>query len=867
MDFQDIAAELERRFARPLREYAQRRLIFWQDPDGEFRDEIAGLQLADAKVLVLTGHNAFLAKKTLSHDDLVHNYLVYVPFTYEKLEDDWLLNLELASESFRADLVSIWMQELGVPDEQAYRDIFKKYRKFFNAQERRKRFAALREEPCTPANVMLAMMGVLTHSETAGPADILRAVLEGGLDLETNEAYQRLASYDLEGIFWSMVRQAMGYEEPEPSLSRLLLYLFVTAASRVLPERAFRELQELTGEGHAAVCFDFISEWMHGARRAAFRPVVRQVEQSLNLVHRLGALSIEELGALDLFPCVDAVILSKLLQDAEDRLLQPETIAAVIERRRAAFWYEDFAILYDALAEYGKMLSFAAQHAAGFHLTQAREVWDAYTQDYYRMDSCYRRFHTAFEKILPMELPAGLDDAYKQLAVLVENQYANGFLAELGENWTKNCAEELGRYGKIREVPEQAAFYSQRIAPAGSRLFVIISDAMRYEVAAELAGELCREMPSEVQLTSCQALLPSITKFGMAALLPHQELSIRVRDGGVSVLADGQSTEAPNRDAVLKAANPKSVALRAADLLNRKREERAALVRGMEVVYLYHDTIDAASHVDDHKVFPACREAIDELKNLVRIIVNEFTGTNILLTADHGFLYTAEPLEEDSKAGSGLERAQILELARRYVLTTPDAEAPHLLPVKFLKGEAPARLFAPREQIRLKVRGSGMNFVHGGISLQEMVVPVIEFRHVRSDSAAYRKHSEQYAMRPVRVQLLSSGHKVSNMRFALNFYQVEPVGNGCVPAEYEVYFTDSGDHEVSDVQKIIADKVNQENPERAFRCVFNLKAGEYDRNAEYFLIIRNTVTGEIVQKVTFSIDTAYEKDEFDFTQN
>ena len=110
------------------------------------------------------------------------------------------------------------------------------------------------------------------------------------------------------------------------------------------------------------------------------------------------------------------------------------------------------------------------------------------------------------------------------------------------------------------------------------------------------------------------------------------------------------------------------------------------------------DDINAASHTDDKKVFPACEEAIAELKNLVRIIVNEFTGTSILLTADHGFLYTMKPLTEDSKAGSGLQKDQVIEQARRYVITTPDAESDHLLPVNFMKGAAPYKAFAPREQ-------------------------------------------------------------------------------------------------------------------------------------------------------------------------
>lgn len=49
--------------------------------------------------------------------------------------------------------------------------------------------------------------------------------------------------------------------------------------------------------------------------------------------------------------------------------------------------------------------------------------------------------------------------------------------------------------------------------------------------------------------------------------------------------------------------------------------------------------------ISDTAVFVACDKAISELKNLVRMIVNEFGGTNILITADHGFLYTYSPLK------------------------------------------------------------------------------------------------------------------------------------------------------------------------------------------------------------------------------
>ena len=136
----------------------------------------------------------------------------------------------------------------------------------------------------------------------------------------------------------------------------------------------------------------------------------------------------------------------------------------------------------------------------------------------------------------------------------------------------------------------------------------------------------------------------------MAALLPHKQLSIKERSNGdLQILADGMSTDAGNRDKVLKAANRNSVALKYKEIAPMKRAQRSVLVKGMDVVYIYHDKIDEASHTSDSMVFPACDDAIEEIKNIVRIICNEFGGTRVYITADHGFLYTYSPLSEDAK--------------------------------------------------------------------------------------------------------------------------------------------------------------------------------------------------------------------------
>jgi hypothetical protein len=51
---------------------------------------------------------------------------------------------------------------------------------------------------------------------------------------------------------------------------------------------------------------------------------------------------------------------------------------------------------------------------------------------------------------------------------------------------------------------------------------VIISDALRYEVAAELCDTITRTTKGTAKLDAVQAVFPSITKFGMAALIPGE---------------------------------------------------------------------------------------------------------------------------------------------------------------------------------------------------------------------------------------------------------------------------------------------------------------------------------------------------------
>lgn len=863
MDIEKVIQELNGRFALPLPEYYHRRIIFWYDEDREFEDKLDGIQLENVKIVALTGSNTFMVKKLLSHDDLTSNYLVYNPLSFDRPDDDWLIDIKLYSEEFRADLISIWMDEMGLVSSFAMRKQVKHYRKFFNAKDRRAKIAAQAKTPSNPAQLHLAVMAAICGLKDAQPNQIIQSIFHAGFDKDSNLLYQEFVNYGANDAFWAMARQGTGYCEEEGDIGQLAIHLLLTASTRTLFREHLAGLDKFLSLPHQAYCYDFVSDWLRSDNNRQLYEIAHYVEEEARLPQRFEQLPLEDLIDTECFPCINEVILTKLMTEISNQIIHVDLITKAVEKRRTCVWYEDFANFYDGILQIAKMQKFFKEHSAGFHLAQACEIWKNYTEDYYQMDRYYRQFHLCFQRSLETSNIV-LDDLFKHVADQVEGLYSHWFLGELGNNWSDVCADELAEYGKIMEIPQQEDFYCSRVKNADSRVFVIISDAMRYEVAATLAEELQRENQGQVKLQNMQGIFPSITKFGMAALLPHSKLSVEVKNELLSVLADGQSTASTNRDKVLKAANPASVALQYKNIIGMKRAERSALVKGMEVVYIYHDTIDEASHTSDTAVFSACEKAISELKNMVRIIVNEFGGANILITADHGFLYTYSPLAENSKADKTSFNSMDVEYGRRYAIMQKGASPDYLMPVKFLDGETGFDGFTPRGSIRIKMNGGGLNFVHGGISLQEIVVPVIDYHHLRNDSMEYKRNRQKYDTKPVTVSLLSASRKISNMIFNLNFYQKDAVGANREAAAYQVYFVDAGGKQISDVQKIIADKTNENGTERTFRCTFNLKPLKYSNTAAYYLVIADEQGLQLPQREEFQIDIAFAVDELDF---
>ncbi len=859
MDANRITQDLQERFAAPLRDFYKRRIIFWHDEDREFEPMLDELDIPGVTIIRLTGTNNFAVKKLLLHDDLTGNYLVYDPFSYAQPQDDWMRDIEHFSEEYRADYYSILMSEMNIDPKPAMRKTVKLYADFFKNKQRTEKLKKIGRVYETPLQLHIDVMAVLAGLSGGAAQDVIIAVLEGGLDEETNSVLNAIRQFGNIEAFWQLVHKYTGFmHSDEKPLGFLASHILLTALSQTMNPSVLKGLERFISESNKAYCYSIVHEWRNREDNSELFQLCRTVEEELKLPARFEKQEIETLLTGDIFPAIQETILKRFFTEVADRVVKVDLMLKTADNRRTSGWSERYAYYYDCLYFIAKMQAFYQENAGGFHIVEPKNIWKLYAGKAYEMDSLYRHFHLAFGRSLGDSNPL-LEDSLKHAAGYVEGLYQNWFLKGLSDCWTNAVADNLTKIGYVSEIAKQRDFFRRYVKPAasGSRVFVIISDALRYEVAMELCENITRTTRGSAKVEAMQSVFPSITKFGMAALLPGRELSV---NDGMEVLVDGMQTRSvAEREKALCHTGKNGIAVQYRDVLNMKRAERRELVSGKSVVYIYHNTIDAVGDkaATEQKVFEVCDETIQELSNLLRIVVNDMQGTDVFITADHGFLYTYRPLAESDKLSKSAFSGRMYEAGRRYVIATPDTAADYLLPVQMDGEIAGTKVlgFTPRDTTRIKVTGGGGNYVHGGVSLQEMLVPVIVYKNLRSTSKKYVE------VMNAELKLLSESRKVSNLLFSLDFFQRQPIGEKVQPCAYAIYMTDDEGKVISDRQSVIADRASANASERVFRVRLNLKAGAYDKKKIYRLVIANDT--DVPQEVEFHIDIAF-ADDFGF---
>ena len=314
---------------------------------------------------------------------------------------------------------------------------------------------------------------------------------------------------------------------------------------------------------------------------------------------------------------------------------------------------------------------------------------------------------------------------------------------------------------------------------------------------------------------------------------------------------------------------PHARALRAEDYLDKPSADRKQLLKEAGLVYLYHNTIDAAGEkaATESSVFDACDDAVRDLCSLAKRVCMDAPGARVAITADHGFLYTRHQLDECERIGKAdLPDNELVGGKRHIVCKTEDASA-------FL-ADASSELFinmgmsdvdggayvgfTPRQSVRIKRPGGTCRYVHGGVSLQELCVPLVTFWRVGAKS----KDFEDISRATLRV--LSPERRITNSLFTVSLLQERPAVGKVLPCEYELSITDSSGNEVSNVVKVHADKTSENPQERVVKQRFSLKAASFSSKEEYYLVARDRESGQIAWREPYRIEIAFAAMDFGF---
>ena len=798
--------------------FDKQRIVFWYDNQLEFRADFEALVLEGVEKIELV-NNEFGVKYRILREQPEQKFLLYREGGEPPHLENWLLDVQLASgNSFRTDQVALWLAELALgPD--CY-PLLEAHVAFFESARRREDLLKLMQQGDSDNILRLKMLAVCADTEPR--LDVILEELLAELASTGVARIKLIESSGLSSFLWEQMKRAYGYVSEQPGLHDFVIELFKACfLMGTDPEHKAR----LSAESLV-----FLKRWKDSrSHESSFELLSGQCAEVLQIGDRLHGLDYRKLMELDYFKLIDRKILSELVRAVVARTVTALEVEQWVRQRRQSHWFTHFEDVYLAVDHAAQFLQLL--DAAKLEMSSLSDGVEKYAQSWYRLDQLYRKFvyHTR---------ESGQASLLEELNTQVENLYTNNFLVRLNDRWQQHV--DAAQRWEAAPVMLQRNFFGRYVKPfieRKTKVCVVISDAFRFEVGEELQSLIRREDRFEAELEPALSMLPSYTQLGMAALLPNQVLQLAENDSGDAVV-NGQSAQgAINRGKILAAAVSNSAVVLAKDLLAMNQADSRALIRDNDVVYVYHDLIDKTGDTRDtqERVFAAAEETLSELVRLVKKLTNA-NASNLLITADHGFIYQNRPLEESDFLSNEPDGDEVLYRDRRFVLG------------RGLRSQAGFKTFSPDQlglegtlevQIpksinRLRLKGSGSRFVHGGATLQEVVIPVVRINKKRQSDVGR-----------VEVEFIGGGGKtITTGQLAVVLYQTDAVTEKKQPRRLRAGLYTLEGELISDAHELTFDFASENPRERdlSVRFILSRKADEVN-NQQVELRLEEQVDG------------------------
>lgn len=706
------------------------KVLFHFDKNQEFENEINELELNDILV-VKFAHNFFNLKVKLYGDWLDHKVFLYFPFESPHITgrflDFPLMNLLEANKELVLDDEEIFLEEFGLARYQ--KNIVKKYikeLKYNKVQEvcRPILNQEALDEPALQQGLISAFLGFAKYTNWSLliAKSLLLALPEK--DAELKRFVKKLNENGLMETFTKKLFALFG-EKSQSSLQmdflkHLLLKIrynqitfFISEPLKEDPyaHLKIREKQILT------VVNQLVQEALaHPQVNGKFQEALDWAGQMIK-----GDKIIQLYGHETEYGYLTEEMTWQILL-AQLEIIDYNPVAAIKKIERILSLSE----ITEGVKSVARLLVQSANMIAEINqistytMNTPGEYIHEYVSRWSKIDYFYRKAVLAYREVAKVDENFDLDGLF----ALTNKRYDN-HLEKLNREWLK-CFSEFGFDYKRLKAPKQFDFYKNYIEPNEVKSVVIISDALRYEAAEELLGLMHTDDKNVAELEYQLASIPSKTSVGMSQLLPAGERSFN--DGKITI--NGFSTDGiENRQAILRQVENQALAVQYSQV-ERMTIKEAREVFKAPLVYVYHDVIDATGDKksSERRTFKAVEEALQELAKFANKVHHTFNVTKVFITSDHGFIYNEQEIEEkDKEAGSGKEA---IASHNRYELHREpvDPKLGYCIPLGKTAAFKDAKSYfvlIPASTNRYKKQGVGHQFVHGGGSLQELIVPVI----------------------------------------------------------------------------------------------------------------------------------------------
>lgn len=816
------------------KDFDERKIIFWYDAPRIFKEDLLNDTLDFCKLLVCEG-NEFQIKMEIEHNDLTSDILVYIPNEKPNDKENWLLDILCYGEEYYADTVALAMRNLGLTKSDL-RKVIEKHLKFFDSEARIKKLDSYIDidDNMTADTLKRGMLAVILKSSSSAIDSLLAELV---FDDSQKTKYKELVKYGFEEYIWDEIASKFNYEGAQSidTLTKRFLFTTMIGQGAVLEGlHSFYKQFVIEGAGKTDAK-QFVEDRLKKDKR--YEALQSSYSVDMKIDELIVSKRMTDIQTTDVFECIDVSIIDNIANFLKNGSLDYDAFEKTIHLRINSMWYEKYKSEYEVLISVISLMRLLEKPIPK-GLT-SNEYIELYANTYYAVDTNYRHMCVSYKQIENPTVPI------EELVYRTESKYEGDFLSTIGGCFSESLSKQ--NKWEFTGVPSTRDFYRTLQRNQFKKLFVIISDALRYEVGNEINEAIKADpiLKGSSELSYAMSMLPSETRFGMASLLPHQSIEYRNEE----VYVDGQSTKGIEaRNKILKSKNNTYSAISFDEINRMNRNELRGYVADKTIIYIYHNTIDNAGENAENKVFEECSTAVEEIVSLIKKLYNNLQISNYYVTADHGFIYRQNTIMESQKY-SNITSYRALETSKRYLITDNESTViPYTTSFDVDYGEDKLQVITPNGYDLFKAPGAGLQYVHGGTSLQEVVVPVIRISELRS------KMSKD-DIGPVGVRLKSVTRKITNRSFSLDFEQFEKVEDKKHAISCETYFVNESGEKVSGEYRFIANSTSDDSEMRITKIRFTLKNIEFDRNSKYYLILRNTEKpDEYIEKEQFIID-------------